>query len=534
MTNHQRFKPLVFVLVAALLALALWPSFQSPAPPEDEGIALVYPEMLLKGRLPYRDFETIYGPGNLLVLSTAYSLFGANIFVERAIGLVYRLVILLGIFGIAQRWSNIVAFGCALMTAVMLGGTQLFANTWFAAIAFALSGLCLATATDSRGRSFAAGILAAAALLSRCDLGPALVLAFLPLFLVMSPKARYAFLIGTMTGLLPLLWFAIAVGPRQLVYSLFLFPVFHLSSAAYFPVAAAPPDLRAIFYLDLVAIGLSLGAGFFACFHRNGQNGRLLLGAALLGASCIQYALSRFDGSHVINAALIPIGLLPLSLLVLFSAMPRKLNQTLWAMTAVVIAFVGVQLVLPVYTRYFYRGIRVGLYLEDARQVGDSGDPLEPGDKGIFVQQNGRSFPLGRTLIAQATDQMLSELQRVSAAGQSLLVGPGDLRRTVGANTFLYHLMPQLRPATYYLEMNPGSTNAPGSRLADDVEKADWLVLDRSWDNINEPNRSSEFGSDVPNQVVRTKFDLWAEHGPYQIFRNRKLRNLVELPRSQQ
>ena len=94
--------------------------------------------------------------------------------------------------------------------------------------------------------------------------------------------------------------------------------------------------------------------------------------------------------------------------------------------------------------------------------------------------------------------------------------------------------MSQLRPATYYLEMNPGSTNAPGSRLADDVEKADWLVLDRSWDNINEPNRSSEFGSDVPNQVVRTKFDLWAEHGPYQIFRNRKLRNLVELPRSQQ
>src|SRR5438105_13705951 len=150
---------IVLILLIALLFGALWPAFQSRAPPEDEGIALVYPEMVLKGRLPYRDFETIYGPGNLLVLSTAYSLFGANIFVERAIGLVYRLVILLGIFGIAQRWSNIVAFGCALMTAVMLGGTQLFANTWFAAIAFALSGLCLATATDSRGRSFAAGIL---------------------------------------------------------------------------------------------------------------------------------------------------------------------------------------------------------------------------------------------------------------------------------------------------------------------------------------------------------------------------------------
>jgi hypothetical protein len=89
-------------------------------------------------------------------------------------------------------------------------------------------------------------------------------------------------------------------------------------------------------------------------------------------------------------------------------------------------------------------------------------------------------------------------------------------------------MLPQLRPATYYLEMNPGSTNAPGSRLASDVETADWLVLDRSWDYINEPNRSSEFGSDQPNQIVRTRFDLWAEYGPYLILRNRRLRNFVQ------
>src|SRR5437660_11986785 len=112
--KRARPKLIVFFLLAGLLIAALWPAFQSPGQPEDEGIALVYPEMFLKGRLPYRDFETIYGPGNLLVLSAAYSAFGPNIFVERAIGLVYRLLILLGIFGIAQRWGNIVAFGCAL------------------------------------------------------------------------------------------------------------------------------------------------------------------------------------------------------------------------------------------------------------------------------------------------------------------------------------------------------------------------------------------------------------------------------------
>src|SRR4029077_6646642 len=71
-----RFKLIVFFLLAGLLVAALWPAFQSPGQPEDEGIALVYPEMFLKGRLPYRDFESNYGPGNLLILSTAYSVFG--------------------------------------------------------------------------------------------------------------------------------------------------------------------------------------------------------------------------------------------------------------------------------------------------------------------------------------------------------------------------------------------------------------------------------------------------------------------------
>src|ERR1043166_4461579 len=186
--NRACIKAFAVILAAALLALALWPSFQSPAPPEDEGIALVYPEMFSKGRLPYRDFETIYGPGNLLVLSAAYSIFGTNIFVERAVGLIFRLSILLGIFVVAQRWGSVVAFGCALLSAIMLGGTDLFANTWFTALAFALCGLCLATKTNSRWRVFVAGVFSATAVLSRCDLGPAVILAFLPLFILMEPK----------------------------------------------------------------------------------------------------------------------------------------------------------------------------------------------------------------------------------------------------------------------------------------------------------------------------------------------------------
>ena len=99
--------------------------------------------------------------------------------------------------------------------------------------------------------------------------------------------------------------------------------------------------------------------------------------------------------------------------------------------------------------------------------------------------------------------------------GERLFVGPADLRRTNYNDTFIYHLEPQLRPATYFLEMNPFSANRPGSRLAADVATADWLVLNRRMDAWNEPNRSREYGSDAPNQVVKDQFALQGQYGSY-------------------
>jgi hypothetical protein len=247
-----------------------------------------------------------------------------------------------------------------------------------------------------------------------------------------------------------------------------------------------------------------------------------------LGLGLIHYSLSRFDGGHVFNAALVSFAVLPLSIFVLFSTTAKTIPSWLQAAAAILIAFAGIQLLLPQFTRYFYRGVRVELGLGRQRQVSKMGEYLEPGDKGIFVKQNGRSFPLGTDQAAHAADLMLSELQRVATAGQLLFVGPGDLRRTVYGDTWIYHMLPQLRPASYFLEMNPGSANAPGSRLARDVASADWLVLNRARDLIWEPNRSSEFGPDEPNKVVQKDFDLWRTYGPYLVLRNKRLRNLVE------
>ena len=60
--------------------------------------------------------------------------------------------------------------------------------------------------------------------------------------------------------------------------------------------------------------------------------------------------------------------------------------------------------------------------------------------------------------------------------------------------------------------------------LTHSIESADWVVLNRRWDLLNETNRSIQFGPDTPNHFVREKFDLWLESGEYLLFRNRRLR----------
>ena len=83
-----------------------------------------------------------------------------------------------------------------------------------------------------------------------------------------------------------------------------------------------------------------------------------------------------------------------------------------------------------------------------------------------------------------------------------------DLRQTVYNDTVFYYLFPELEPATRYMEMDPGMANAPDSGLAEDVASADWLILTRFWSGWIEPNESSVFGPDEPNQVVENQFCL--------------------------
>jgi len=207
--------------------------------------------------------------------------------------------------------------------------------------------------------------------------------------------------------------------------------------------------------------------------------GRLLLGAALFAVALTHQAIQRVDEMDVLFVVFASLAILPISLFVLLSETSfLSLRQKAVIAVAGAAGFVAASApVLPVYV---------------CRQVVAA---LNPNATPPYIlEQNGRRFPMTAVSITRITRRLLDRIQGIAAPGDRLFVGPADLRRTNYNDTFFYHMLPQLRPATYFLEMNPGSANRPNSRLALDIHTADWLILNRLYDKWSEPNSSSRYG----------------------------------------
>jgi hypothetical protein len=250
-----------------------------------------------------------------------------------------------------------------------------------------------------------------------------------------------------------------------------------------------PGDLLAVSGLALAAF-LVVGA---LRWRSTGDApvGRLLVGIALFGFPLFPYALSRPDTFHVRPVAVLPLSLLPAFALYLFRPLAR--SRPLSVGIAVGVAAATLVAVLDV-------GHVSSERLRELRGIRDA-------YRG-FVDDDSRD----------AVDAVVDETRRLAQPGDSLFVGPLDLRRTNYGPTYVYFLLRELEPASYYMEMNPGTANREGSGLADDLRRADWLILTSEWDDWDEPNESADFGPAEPNEVVRDLFCLRVERGEYRLY----------------
>lgn len=507
--------------VGVLVAIPLKGLYHTTGGTMEEGFMLAFPERLLAGDMPNRDFLHLYGPGGLHVLAVWFSIVGFTLEAERTFGLIQHLAIITALFTLARPWGRLAA---ALVAAVsvflVLTPVGLTAMAWNGGVALLLWSVVFALRaehTSRRNNLLVAGLLAGLALTYRPDLGLALGIVFG--WYLWRNRCWKEVTVGALVGLVPM-WVHIAiVGPVTAFEGMFIDPVFKLRAGRELP---RPPSwshldgsLQAVAELIPPWWGIpalpaekSLFLWFWAMLaaplaiiwiaRRVGRAGSrpdhaaTLMAIGLLSLGILPQGLQRPDSAHLAWVTWLSFPMLIVAGYELLEhrhavRWPRqRLLQLAGAVTAMMLV------ITPLFTfRYWLLHARVS--------VGSIQQPFE-------VERNGRRFYLGEELAADATSRAIRDLDRLMKPGETLIVGPADLRRTWYSDAFLYYLFPDLTPGTQFIEMDPGLANAQGGPLADELRTNDWVILTRLWDGWVEPNSSQKNGSDEPNQVIRDEY----------------------------
>jgi hypothetical protein len=484
------------LIIAYLSSMSL--KFLGKIAPQDEGILLVYPDLILRGLVPYRDFAAIYPPGNFYVIAAAMQWLDNTVLVERLVGVAYGGAILAGMYMIGARrglLTGMLAASCAL---VMLhkfpypGAYSVFAA--FALMVFSVLASLAASGATSSGR--AAGLAAASGALAglliwfRQDAWVVGTVAALVALQPMRAKLFLAFAAAAAAPMLAFGLFALWVSPNVVFESLVLDPV------------RMGPARKLALHWDLWLVGLVVCVGVNSLLAvrslipgRQDSNTGLVRAAAIVSLGLLPSVLQRADPWHVFYGLVI---VAPMTLIALSSATPAiswqpRLQGGLRALTWLGLAALVLALavrgrdLLPRAIELLASADRQVLYVDDAE--------------------------------SSALQALRKRLTAEALPGQSLFVGPADMRYANYNDVYLYYYFPALAPASRYIEMNPGSANRAGSGLAEQLAAADWLILTDKYDRWGESNPAVHAGPDLPNHILQTRFCLLADYSPWRLYR---------------
>ncbi|MDQ3146550.1 MAG: hypothetical protein M3R01_06385, partial [Actinomycetota bacterium] len=334
------------------------------------------------------------------------------------------------------------------------------------------------------------------------------------------------FAVGAALGLAPYLIHLATAGVGNSVQGMLLDPVFRLRGGRSLPIPPSPSELVGFlqlsgetylfewplptlttaqqialwFWLVFVINAVLVGVGVWRVrTDRRSVTARIVLAVALFGLGMLPQAVQRTDSTHFAWATAVGLGFLPVAVAELLGRFAPRRRPALRSLVAGGLVLLLLAVAIPNFT--FLR------YADLTAQTFGSHRLSFP------VSREGRNFYYGRRDAAKALRTLLPDLERVAAPGDRLFVGTSDLRKTPYSDAFLYHLFPELDPATRYIEMDPGVANEEGSGLAEDLASADVAVLSRIWNDWNEPNDSRVVGSDESNRVLEDQFRLERAYG---------------------
>ena len=232
----------LFLFALIISILFLYGSINISYNMYDEGIVVYGASRILKGDMPYRDFWTMYAPGQFYTVAFLFKIFGENLFVTRVYSATINLLIVLLVYFIVRKVSDErLALLSLVLSTLWMGGWGLFYSSptpsgtfWsLLGIYFVIDFLC----TEKISSLFTGGIITGIGAIFRHDIGgytfiaSTIVILFYA-YLKISDRSikdtiklwgRY--LAGTVAGFLPFaIYFLVNVPFGEIIYDLIIFP----------------------------------------------------------------------------------------------------------------------------------------------------------------------------------------------------------------------------------------------------------------------------------------------------------------------
>jgi hypothetical protein len=476
--------PAVLVLGIAVLVP---PQLAAPGTALDEGSLLVYPHLISDGLWPISGYQSLYGPANPLLLHVVYALApGTDLTAERLVGLFYRAAIVFAVYAIARRRGPVVGLAAGGLSIALLAPTGPQAMPWYAAAACGTWGVALITG-DGIQRQGAGAFLLTFATSFRPEMGAGAVLAIGASCLFI--RERRHLVIGAAIGLIPVAVWVLAIGPGSFVTH-FIGDSLRQAPERRVDLLTSQPTHNIVLALDLASPLVLLAV------WRRRRDTSLVLAAWTIGLA--PQAVQRATQTHLLEVASVAV---PLAFAAL---MPVDRQPSLRRALLPIGVALAVLAVIPEMTRQAGHTLRQGL----------TGDRPST----VTAERDGRRFLLEPSPTSRTAERAIRIAASQAPPGARLFVGPSDLRFTTYNDTYVYALLPEYEPATYYLEMNPRVANRSGSGLASDIRSADVVVLNSSLDP-DPKTTSARPGPRRPNRVIARDFCPVGEAGPWMILR---------------
>lgn len=503
----------LFILSFAVLRIFLI----RPADLYDEGLILVGSWRVAQGQIPYRDFWTVYSPGQFYAVAAFFKLFGTTIESERLWDLLCRCILpVLGYIvavDVTSRRKALLAWllllGC---TAHFLGA----ASPTLPALVFSFAFVAFLSAFFAGGK---AGTLAGAGLsiglvaVFRMDFGLYCLLAatvVLPLHRGFEKKEGvpgslgrrelYVVLCAAIAWVPVAIFFLAKVPLSVLTYDLITFPlqVFPRVRGVPFPSLSIPDTLYVYAPFLVFAIGTFLFGVYSKAVPVDRKLTATLAMASLLGILFINQSRVRMDESHA--APYIFLAVLVGSILIVQTPVVSGAKNLLLGSRLLCAAALAAALIQPF------------------------GETISFAGKLEAVAGQGSGLPRAPSIIlSKETVNIVKIIDANTQPGEYIYVGVTTHDR-ISSNEPLFYFLCDRECPTKYDELHPGqATTAIVQReiVADlDRHHVDWILL------TNQPNQEPNEGSissgvHLLDDYIRDNFQVVTQNARHLILKRK-------------